>query len=201
MYIKRAVESSCLRLYELFQSSKKSGQINCKVTTSLRRQQTISFLHKGLKNLSEGFECLDASRPWLVYWILHSLELLNVNIEGQQRLNIIKFLAECQNEDGGFGGGPYQISHLAPTYATVNALVILGGEDAYKIINRENLVQWMKQLRLQDGSFIMHIGGEVDIRGVYCALSVAMLTNTFSEDLFKKTAQWVLKYVLQYIEI
>ena len=140
MEIKRAVESSCLRLYELFQSSKKGGQINSKVTTSLRRQQTISFLHKGLKNLSEGFECLDASRPWLVYWILHSLELLNVNIEGQQRLNIIKFLAECQNEDGGFGGGPYQISHLAPTYATVNALVILGGEDAYKIINRENSV-------------------------------------------------------------
>ena len=56
------------------------------------------------------------------------------------------------------------------------------------------LVEWMNQLRLDDGSFIMHIGGEVDIRGVYCALSVAMLTNTFSEELFHKTAQWVLKY-------
>lgn len=186
----RAVESSCLRLYELFQSSNGG---NSRVTTSLRRDQTISFLHRGLKDLSEGFECLDASRPWLVYWILHSLELLNVSIGGQQRLNIIKFLAECQNPDGGFGGGPYQLSHLAPTYATVNALVILGGNEAYKIINRETLVEWMNQLRLDDGSFIMHIGGEVDIRGVYCALSVAMLTNTFSEELFHKTAQWVLK--------
>lgn len=117
-----------------------------------------------------------------------------MSIGGQQRLNIIKFLAECQNPDGGFGGGPYQVSHLAPTYATVNALVILGGNEAYKIINRETLVEWMNQLRLDDGSFIMHIGGEVDIRGVYCALSVAMLTNTFSEELFHKTAQWVLKY-------
>ena len=117
-----------------------------------------------------------------------------MSIGGQQRLNIIKFLAQCQNPDGGFGGGPYQVSHLAPTYATVNALVILGGNEAYKIINRETLVEWMNQLRLDDGSFIMHIGGEVDIRGVYCALSVAMLTNTFSEELFHKTAQWVLKY-------
>ena len=117
-----------------------------------------------------------------------------MSIGGQQRLNIIKFLAQCQNPDGGFGGGPYQVSHLAPTYATVNALVILGGNEAYKIINRETLVEWMNQLRLDDGSFIMHIGGEVDIRGVYCALSVAMLTNTFSEELFHKTAQWVLRY-------
>ena len=67
------------------------------------------------------------------------MELLNVSIGGQQRLNIIKFLAQCQNTDGGFGGGPYQVSHLAPTYATVNALVILGGNEAYKIINRETL--------------------------------------------------------------
>lgn len=36
----------------------------------------------------------------------------------------------AQHPEGGFGGGPYQLAHLAPTYAAVAALVALGGEDA-----------------------------------------------------------------------
>lgn len=163
------------------------------MTATLRRDQTVNFLLRGLKNLSEGFECLDASRPWLVYWIIHSLELLNVSPEGQQKTDIVQFLAKCQNPDGGFGGGPGQVSHLAPTYAAVNALVILGGNESYQIINRKTLAHWMNRLRQEDGSFIMHIGGEVDIRGVYCALSAAKLTNIYSEELFKNTARWVLR--------
>ena len=35
-----------------------------------------------------------------------------------------------QHPEGGFGGGPYQLAHLAPTYAAVSALVTLGGPDA-----------------------------------------------------------------------
>ncbi len=35
-----------------------------------------------------------------------------------------------QHPEGGFGGGPYQLAHLAPTYAAVAALVTLGGQDA-----------------------------------------------------------------------
>ena len=83
------MESSCLRLYELFNTSNGG---NIKISHNLRRDQTISFLLRGLKHLSDGFQCLDASRPWLVYWIIHSLELLNVSVEGQQRIDIIKFL-------------------------------------------------------------------------------------------------------------
>ncbi len=45
----------------------------------------------------------------------------------------------CQDEGGGFAGGPGQQAHLAPTYAAVNALCILGTEEAYSIINRKTL--------------------------------------------------------------
>lgn len=40
----------------------------------------------------------------------------------------------------------------------------------------------------------MHDGGEVDVRGAYCAISVAKLTNISKEDeaiLFKDTAKWI----------
>lgn len=36
--------------------------------------------------------------------------------------SIVDFLKCCQNADGGFGGGPGQLSHLATTYAGVMAL-------------------------------------------------------------------------------
>ena len=49
------------------------------------------------------------------------------------------------------------------------------------MIDRPSLLNWLNLLRLPDGSFMMHErDGEVDIRGVYCAVSVARLTNVFS---------------------
>ena len=41
----------------------------------------------------------------------------------------------------------------------------------------------------------MHAGGEVDIRGVYCALSIARLTNVYTEDMFRGTELWVVRSV------
>jgi prenyltransferase beta subunit len=43
----------------------------------LNTNEHIKFLFKGLRNLPTSFECLDSSRPWICYWILHSLYLLN----------------------------------------------------------------------------------------------------------------------------
>ena len=93
---------------------------------SLNTKMTVRFLLRGLKNLSEGYECLDASRPWLCYWILHALNLLGERVDEGTADDVADFLGRCQNPDGGFGGGPGQVSHLAPTYGAVNALCCLG---------------------------------------------------------------------------
>lgn len=40
----------------------------------------------------------------------------------------------------------------------------------------------------------MHVDGETDIRGVYCAITVAKLSNYSSEDelnLFENTVDWI----------
>ncbi|MEQ2171034.1 hypothetical protein GOODEAATRI_006511, partial [Goodea atripinnis] len=49
---------------------------------------------------------------------------------------VCQFLAHCQSPTGGFAGGPGQHAHLAPTYAAVNALCIIGTEEAYSVIDR-----------------------------------------------------------------
>ena len=48
---------------------------------------------------------------------------------------MVETLRACQNPDGGFGGGPGQMSHLAPSYAAVSALAYVG-EEAWGMIDR-----------------------------------------------------------------
>uniref|UniRef100_A0A3P9P0F1 Protein farnesyltransferase subunit beta n=1 Tax=Poecilia reticulata TaxID=8081 RepID=A0A3P9P0F1_POERE len=105
---------------------------------------------------------------------------------------VCQFLALCQSPTGGFAGGPGQHAHLAPTYAAVNALCVIGTEEAYNVINREKLLDFLWSLKQPNGSFVMHIGGEVDVRSAYCAASVASLTNIMTPALFEDTTNWIL---------
>ncbi|XP_038641021.1 protein farnesyltransferase subunit beta isoform X1 [Scyliorhinus canicula] len=159
----------------------------------LQREKHFQYLKKGLRHLSESYSCLDASRPWLCYWILHSLELLGEPIDDRMASDICQFLTRCQSPNGGFGGGPGQEPHLAPTYAAVNALCIIGTEEAYNVINREKLLKFLHSVKQPNGSFTMHVCGEVDVRSTYCAASVASLTNIITPTLFEGTPEWVLR--------
>jgi len=106
-------------------------------------------------------------------------------------INFIFF--RCQHESGGFSGGPQQLPHLAPTYAAVCALCIIGTEEAFMVINRESLYTFLVSLRLPNGSFRMHKYGESDVRAVYCAAVVSRLTNIYTDILFDMSAQWVIR--------
>ncbi|KAH8867022.1 Protein farnesyltransferase subunit beta [Schistosoma japonicum] len=153
----------------------------------------INYLHKRLFNLPMSFEHLDASQPWLAYWIVHALKLLNFVIPEETSVKLLSFLASSQHPEGGFGGGPYQFAHLATTYGAVNCLASMCRRDALDIVNRDTLVNWMRKLHQPDGSFLMHLGGEADVRGAYCAAAVAKLTGLLNKypDLFESTAEWV----------
>ena len=52
------------------------------------------------------------------------------------RTDVAEFLGLCQCAGGGFGGGPGQLAHLAPTYAAVAALAELGGAPALGVVDR-----------------------------------------------------------------
>jgi protein farnesyltransferase subunit beta len=56
------------------------------------------------------------------------------------------------------------MSHLAPSYAIVLALVMVGGTEALDIIDRKAMWRWLGLLKQADGSFTMTVGGEVDVR-------------------------------------
>ncbi|XP_065166844.1 protein farnesyltransferase subunit beta [Atheta coriaria] len=159
----------------------------------LKREDHIRYLMNSIVYLPRTYECLDSARTWLCYWSLHSLSLLDHlnKMDAKVLSSMIKFLGKCQSPTGGFGGGPGQLPHLAATFASVNALCIIGTEEAYKCINRQTLRTFLWSLRSPEGAFSMHIDGEIDIRGAYCALTVATLTDIASVGLFAGTAEWV----------
>jgi len=130
---------------------------------ALYRKAHTTFLLKGLNMLPEGYTSLDASRPWICYWILHSLDLLDEKPE-HDSIKIVNWLNKCQLSTGGFGGGPGQLAHLAPSYASINTIMILGIPEAYKLVNREKMYTWLLSLKQPNGGFIMHHGGEIDVR-------------------------------------
>lgn len=132
----------------------------------------------------------DTGQPWMVYWNLHALEMLNhpkYSIEGDSSFiqKMIKMLSYCQSENGGFCGGPFQMPHLAPTYAAVLALCIIGTKEAYDLIDRKKLYNFFLSCKnpTRKGSYLMHVGGECDMRGSYITMVIADLLNILTDEL------------------
>ncbi|KAI0396575.1 terpenoid cyclases/Protein prenyltransferase [Xylariaceae sp. FL0594] len=135
---------------------------------SLDRERHIKFIEKNLGSLPAAFTGADSSRPWFFYWSLNALSLLGADVS-KYRNGLVETARSIQNETGGFGGGFGQQSHLATTYAMVLALAIVGGESAYQVIDRRAMWKWLCALKQPDGGFQLTLGGEIDVRGAYCA--------------------------------
>ncbi|KAK1759547.1 terpenoid cyclases/protein prenyltransferase alpha-alpha toroid [Echria macrotheca] len=129
-----------------------------------------------LEPLPERFLAADPSRSWILYWTLAGLTTLGEDVSGY-RHRLAQTARGMQNPTGGFGGGGGQLSHLATTYAVVLALALVGGEEAYEVVDREGLWRWLCSLKQKDGGFQVCLGGEEDIRGAYCAAVIITLLN------------------------
>ena len=161
----------------------------------LHTTRHISFLKRGLERLSSSYVSLDAARPWIIYWCLNGLALLP---DGKSEIETmakaaLQTLRTCQHPDGGFGGGPGQLAHLATTYAVVLSIAIIGLSEGYDLIDRTKLYRWLMALKVTDGGFRIHHGGEVDARAAYLALSVSCLLNLLTSELTEGTARWLVQ--------
>ena len=82
---------------------------------------------------------------------------------GFTHADVINFLKSCQAASGGFGGGPLQLPHLAPTYAATAALVSLGGDEALDAVNRAAMLDFVCRLAVPPE----HGGGFQVCEGVF----------------------------------
>ena len=159
----------------------------------LLRDLHATYLERGLLGLPGSFVSLDASRPWICYWIVQALYLLKrepVHLYPR----IISFLSQCQNSatTGGYGGGPGQMSHCAPTFAAVLALCSVGTPEALSSIDRAKVYSFFYSMKDEaTGAFTMHRDGEADTRSVYTVLSVARLLNILTPELSQGCAEYL----------
>uniref|UniRef100_A0A0D6R496 Protein farnesyltransferase subunit beta n=1 Tax=Araucaria cunninghamii TaxID=56994 RepID=A0A0D6R496_ARACU len=164
---------------------------NHNVLLELWRDVHIDYLLRSIRHLGPSYSVLDANRPWLCYWILHSVVLLGEPIDGELRQRTVDFLSRCQDPNGGYGGGPGQMPHLATTYAAVNTLVTVGGEMALASINREKMLNFLFRMKDPSGAFRMHDAGEMDVRGCYTAISVASMLGILDPSLLYNLSNYI----------
>lgn len=163
-------------------------------SNTLERRKHVASLIAGLtRELPPHYDSLAPAQTWVVYWISHSLALL----EQFQFLDtiiedVIEFTKECAHKDGGYGGGPGQIAHLGTTFAAVNSLITTSSEEALDSIDRIGIVRFLHRMKQADGSFSMHDDGEIDSRATYCALSVLRCLNIQDSILLENVSDWIL---------
>ncbi|GFP54537.1 protein farnesyltransferase subunit beta [Trichoderma asperellum] len=157
-----------------FLTGKEHSQLNAHGIPRLDKERHVRFVKKQLGVLPSMYVGADPSRPWIFYWCLNALSLLGEDLE-PYRARLIETVRPIQNKTGGFGGGFGQSSHLATTYAIVLSLALVGGDEAFEVVDRRSMWKWLCQLKQEDGGFQMAVGGEEDVRGAYCASVVISL--------------------------
>ncbi|KAJ1026293.1 hypothetical protein NDA16_002380 [Ustilago loliicola] len=188
-----------------------SAKATPKPSLLLDRQAHVNFLTKLLEPLPGAYTAFDTNRSWLLYWILHSYDLLSVSLDPKGRARAIATLLSFQNTaTGGFGGGPDQIAHLMATYAAVSALAIVGGpgpaptpenivegksvevgRGGWDAIDRKKMYEWIKGLKQPDGSFLVHVNGEVDVRAGYCVVCITAMLGILTPELLDGMASFI----------
>ncbi|KAL0229172.1 hypothetical protein GEMRC1_013792 [Eukaryota sp. GEM-RC1] len=153
----------------------------------------VKYLLSSLDSLSSSsFVSLDSSRTWIQYWIWHALRLLKYNPSPFQHKAATEFISLCQSSKGGFAGSPMpSLPHTIATYSAVMALMSIGTNESFSVINRQTLKSFLISMKHSNGSFHSHEDGECDIRAAYCAISVASICNILSDDLIQNTRKWI----------
>lgn len=146
--------------------------------------------------LPPGMVALDASAPWLLYWIANGLRSMNQSwLKTETQYRIQEKVFRVNPRGGPFGGGLGQLPHLAGTYAIVNALAICDNvEGCWDKINRTSIYDWLLSLKREDGGFQTCLGvGEYDTRGIYCAISIASMLGLLTQELCENVVEFLIR--------
>ena len=93
----------------------------------------------------------DAGQPWFLFWLTNALEITNqnlMNLDDDMKRRCCSYLRQCHNDkDGGFAGAPGMQTHVASTYAAVMAIVNVGTQEAYDIIDVPKMRSYLNGIK------------------------------------------------------
>ena len=173
-----------------------------KPNPNLRRYESFMYAAQAfLKPLPGYFTSLEASRTWLFFWNTLTIKVLGGSLDEECSQRLVHSLEKLQynkNDMQGWLGNDY-IPHLASTYAAVHAICHIGTPEAYHLINIQKLLTYFVAVKSDCGGFLMHIDGELDVRGTYCVLSCLDLLQVHKNPTYHDTMAVLLRHSLQFL--
>nr|CAD7425644.1 unnamed protein product [Timema monikensis] len=188
----------------------------------MTKKQHIKFFQRFLHILPSRLSSYDSTRLTIAFFAISGLDILNgtSDLEDERKNEIIEWLYRLQvvpNNSGekenldrcGFQGSTticmtgeepwkcstvYKCGHLAMTYTGLASLIILG--DNLNRINRKAIIQGVRALQQDDGSFCAYLtGSENDMRFVYCAACICYILSDWTGMDIEKTLSYIRRSV------
>lgn len=123
-----------------------------------------------------------------VYWAVTALDIMNASPR-MDREKAVKFVKDCFHSDcGGFGPFPQHDPNLLSTLSAVQIATIYEALDELDI---SLIVDYVKSLQQDDGSFAGDKWGEIDTRFSFCAVAILSLLGHLEDINLKKAVEFV----------
>ncbi|KAF3857950.1 hypothetical protein F7725_011151 [Dissostichus mawsoni] len=106
-----------------------------------------------------------------IYWGLTVMDLM-AQLPRMNRPEIVDFIKSCQHECGGLSASIGHDPHLLYTLSAVQILCLYDSVDALDV---DKVVEYIKGLQQEDGSFAGDKWGEIDTRFSFCAVATLAL--------------------------
>jgi protein farnesyltransferase subunit beta len=126
-----------------------------------------------------------SEEPWIPYWFLNGLSVLNLSHSPEFRESAAACLSYISKRKSasGYASSPQHCGHLVLAYVSINSIALAELESGYESIDRRELYPWLLSLKLPNGSFQAGPGFEADSRSTYCAISIASLLGLLTPEL------------------
>lgn len=184
-------------LEEISEAKQKVEDKVWKLMTKLHKPEHAKFAFKALRNpiFPNHFE---NQKTWVMYWLINTCNMLNHGADRPDawlplKVKIISFLARFQSPTGGFAGSVGYQPHHATSFASILAICLLNNRDAYDIVNRKTMKEYLLRTRSKTTIGCQHIqeDGEVDLRANYITLVIATLLNICDEDITSGMPEYI----------
>ncbi|KAK9811446.1 hypothetical protein WJX72_004003 [[Myrmecia] bisecta] len=165
-----ALEQRLIRFYQEVAEQPPSFRADC---LHLLRDAHAKYLYGGLGQLPAGYAALDAGRPWICYWILHSLALLKAPL--QTRTFLLRMCVPPA-QGGGFTvceGGEVDVRGCYTALAVAYMLQL----DVARLVNASGMVEYVRRCQTYEGGLGGEPGNEAHGGYTYCGLAALVLAG------------------------
>ncbi|KAK4477391.1 hypothetical protein RD792_016612 [Penstemon davidsonii] len=142
------------------------------------------------------------SRPWLCYWIIHSIALLGDCLDDKLENDVVDFLERCQDPNGGYGGGPGQLPSLIISFrmhdggeidvrACYTAISVASALNILDDRLIQNVGDYILSCQTHEGGISGEPGTEAHGGYTFCGLAAMVLINEVNRLDLPGLVNWV----------